>query len=343
MNTETTGGTERPLVSVVYLAYNRRQELLTSLHHTLHESGYPATALEVLVVDNASADGTADAVAEAFPEVRIVRNMQNLGAPGWNAGFALAHGKYVLILDDDAYLETGDLERAVRAAEEEQACLVSFSVVSSFDASRRLNDDWPTGLLSYWGCAALVLRDALQAVGGYDPNIFIWANEVDLTMRLLDGGFRHLHLPDIRAVHMKQRDVRFNPRRYLINARHHGYIAGKLMRPLDATAVVLNIMQQALVDAVLQNRIALSALTEVLGGVWFGLRRRAQVRPVVSATYRRNFHAFAGPWPFTRSIRERLASRRDPATVDRQRRDRYASYYGERARFYPTGASSLQL
>ena len=184
-------------MSVVFLAYNRRRELLRSLHQTLNESGYPASALEVLVVDNASADGTAEAVAEAFPDVRVVRNEDNLGAPGWNAGFALARGKYVLILDDDAYLPPGDLERAVRAAESEHAGLVSFSVVSSFELERRLNDDWPTGLLSYWGCAALVSREALGELGGYDPNIFIWANEVDLTMRLLDRGYRHLHLPEV--------------------------------------------------------------------------------------------------------------------------------------------------
>jgi GT2 family glycosyltransferase len=343
MSTGSRRGAEVPFVSVVFLAYNRRDELLYALEQMLSRGGYPESRLEVLVVDNASDDGTGEAVRDAFPAVRLVRNERNIGAPGWNPGFALAQGDYVLILDDDAYLRPGDLERAVRAGEAERAGLVSFSVVSSFDEQGRFNDDWETGLLSYWGCAALISREALRVLGGYDPHIFIWANEVELTMRLLDRGFRHLHLPDVHAVHMKERDVRFNPRRYFANARHHGYIAGKLMRPADAAAVVLNIMQQAVVDALLLDRLAIAAIKEVLVGCWFGLRRRAPVRPIVSSAYRRNFHPFAGPWPFTRSLRERLASRRDEAAVATQRHNRYSAYYSERARFYPTSSASLQL
>jgi GT2 family glycosyltransferase len=343
VSSETPGAADLPLVSVVFLAYNRRRELLRSLAHMINESGYPPAALEVLVVDNASADGTAEAVAESFPDVRLVRNEDNLGAPGWNAGFALARGSYVLILDDDAYLRPGDLERAVRAAEEEHAGLVSFSVVSSFEPDRRLNDDWPTGLLSFWGCAALVSRDALGSLGGYDPNIFIWANEVDLTMRLLDRGFRHLHLPDVCAIHMKERIVTFEPRRYLVNARHHGYIAGKLLRPADAAAVVFNIAQQAAVDTFAQRRMAIGAVKEVLAGLWQGWRAREPVRPVVSRAYRDNFHAFAGPWPFTRSVRERFGARGSDAEVAHQREDRTVAFYRRRAAFYPTGRASLKL
>jgi GT2 family glycosyltransferase len=342
MSTATGNGRELPLVSVVFLAYNRREPLLEALHRTLAESCYPRGRLEVIVVDNASIDGTAQAVQRGFPEVQLVRNQRNAGAPGWNSGFAIAGGDYVLILDDDAYLPPGALERAVVAAETECADLVSFSVVSSFD-EQRFNDVFETGLLSYWGCAALISRRALQALGGYDPYIFIWANEVELTMRLLDRGFRHLHLPDVYAVHMKKRVVSFTSHQYLINARHYGYIAGKLMSPVDVAAVVVNIMQRAVVDGLREDRVAFRAVKEVLVGCWAGLRRRTPVRPEVSAAYRRNFHAFASPWPFTRSIRERLASRQDEAAVATQRSDRHARYISKRARFYPTGPASLRL
>jgi GT2 family glycosyltransferase len=199
-------------VSVVFLAYNRREPLLVSLRKTLVESGYPRARLEVIVAGNASSDGTAKAVAREYPEVCVIRNSQNSGAPGWNRGFSVASGDFVLIVDDDAYLRPGALERAVLAAAAEHADLVSFSVVSSFDDSRRLNGDWQTGLLSYWGCAALISASALRALGGYDPNIFMWANEAELTMRLLDRGFRHLYLPEVHAVHIKERIVKFEPR-----------------------------------------------------------------------------------------------------------------------------------
>src|SRR5205085_7733890 len=96
------------------------------------------------------------------------------------------------------------LERAIAAAREYDAGLVSFTIVSSYDESYTFNEEYRTGLLSYWGCAALVKRVALDALGGYDPHIFIWANELEFTMRLLDRGFVHLFLPDVVAVHMKE-------------------------------------------------------------------------------------------------------------------------------------------
>ncbi len=334
--------TSLPVVSVVFLAYNRRDALLVSLRQMLESSGYPQDRLEVIVVDNASIDGTAETVAREFPQVRVIRNATNDGAPAWNLGFAVASGDYVLILDDDAYLRPGGLEAAVLAARAQQADLVSFSVVSSFDEEHRLNDDWRTGLLSFWGCAALLSAPALRAVEGYDPGIFIWANEADLTMRLLDHGFRHLYLPDVYAVHMKEPILEFEPRRYLVNARHHGYIAGKLMRPADALVAVGNIVQRAAVDALTEDRVAVGAVKEVVAGFAAGLRRRRPVRPVVSAAYRRNFHPYTAPWRFMRTPQERLRARREDEVAERRRR-RLERFYDERAKFYPAGEASLQL
>lgn len=333
---------ELPSVSVVFLAYNRREAVLESLQRMLGESGYPADRLEVIVVDNASTDDTAEAVERAFPQVVLIRNAENVGAPGWNAGFAIAGGDYVLILDDDAYLRPGALETAVRAAQAEDAGLVSFAVVSSFDEQHRLNDDWNTGLLSYWGCAALLSRPALQAVGGYDPDIFIWANEAELTMRLLDHGFRHLYLPDVEAVHMKEAIVEFEPRRYLVNARHHSYIAGKLMRPVDAVLTVGNIVQQAAIDTVKEDRVAAGAIKEAVAGFATGLRRRRPVRPAVSAAYRHNFHPFISPLRFMRTPLDRLRSRGGDDTAAR-RDERFASFYAERTAYYPSSRASLKL
>lgn len=332
-----------PLVSAVFLAFNRKAELLMSLQRMLLESGYPRERLEVIVVDNASTDGTDDAVRQRFPDVRVLRNSENLGAPGWNSGFGAATGDYVLILDDDAYLRPGDLERAVRAAESERAGLVSFSVVSAFDGEHLLNDDWRTGLLSYWGCAALVRADAMRTLHGYDPNIFIWGNEAEFTMRLLDRGFRHLYLPEVCAVHVKERIVEFEPRRYLVNARHHAYIAGKLMTRADGASVVGNIIQCAAIDTIVENRVAIAAIREALAGYAEGNRCRSPVRPSVSAAYRRNFAPFAAPWHFVRSPRERLRSGGDPATAARQRQERYQRFFVPRSAFYPHEQASLQF
>jgi GT2 family glycosyltransferase len=332
-----------PVVSVVFLAYNRRDALHESLRRMVAESGYPAERLEVIAVDNASTDDTATMVEQEHPEVRLVRNERNVGAPGWNAGFRLARGDYVLILDDDAYLPPGGLEQAVLAAQAEEADLVSFAVVSAFAEDHRLNDDWRTGLLSYWGCAALVSRRALDALGGYDPHMFIWANELEFTMRLLDGGFGHLFLPDVRAVHMKEPILEFEPQRYRVNARHHAYVAGKLMRPVDALVIVRNLLVNAVIDAAVEDRSTLATIPLVIRGFLEGLRRRQPAREVVSAVYRENFRPFAGSWRFLRGPTERWRSLCGEASAEQQRTLRQERYFAERPRFHPHGRASLRL
>ena len=339
---------ELPLVTAVFLARDRKDELRESLCRMLTESGYPSDRLELIVVDNASSDGTADMVRGEYPGVTFVETGANLGAPGWNQGFRIAHGDYILILDDDAYLPPGALEEAARAAREQDAGLVSFTIVSSYDESYRFNDYYTTGLLSYWGCAALVSRTALDELGGYDPNIFIWGNELEFTMRLLDKGFVHLHMPDVVAVHMKEPivdPVRSPDRvaRVRYNYRHWGYVAGKLMRPRDAVLTVTSLAIQTVVEAVARDRTTPKGFVPLLAGFVAGVRNRAPVRPVVSSTYWRNFPTFVWPWRYWRSPAERWRTRRGAESVDVQRSRTYTAYFDERREFYPEGRASLRL
>ena len=343
---ETTGALDPPSVSVVFLAHDRRDELRVALGTMLHETDFPAELLEVIVVDNASTDGTVEMLRADFPGVEVVANARNVGASGWNAGFERAAGDYVLVLDDDCYIPGAGLRVAALTARREEADLVSFTVVSSFDENHRFNDTYPTGLLSYWGCAALLSRRALRELGGYDRNIFIWANELELTMRLLDGGFRHLFLPEVTAVHMKRPADGTGvwlPYPYRMNARHYAYVAGKLMRPVDALRTLGNLLAHSCLDAWADDRRALRAFPDVLAGFANGLRHRRPVRPAVSRAYRENFRPFSGPWFFLRSPRERWRARRSSEARDLEGRRRGDAYYGERPRFYPAGRASLDL
>src|SRR3954467_7669703 len=120
-----------PSVTIAIVVYNRRDALREVLRRMLTESDYDPDRVDVVVVDNASADGSAAMVREEFPAVRVIERPENIGAPAWNDGFAVARGDYVLILDDDCYLPPDGLRRAVAAAEEHAADLVSFRVVST--------------------------------------------------------------------------------------------------------------------------------------------------------------------------------------------------------------------
>lgn len=344
-----------PTVTIVFLVYNRREELRESLRRMLHDSDYPRERVDVIVVDNASTDGAGDMVREEFPQVRLIRREENVGVSGWNDGFAVAQGDYVLALDDDCYLPPDGLARAVAAAREHGADLVSFGVSAADDREWRFDRKYRTGLLSFWGCAALIRREVLERLGGYDPEIFVWANELEFTIRFFDEGFRHLHEPDIVAVHMKATDggdwhEYLRSRAYRINARHFAYIAAKLLRPRDAAEALAAIATGIVRDALRSDLPAGRALWPALSGFAHGLRHRAPVRNAhVSAVYRRNFHSFASPWWLSRTPLELVrglprdlaaAALRRPRPRHTQRRD---GYMRERARFYPTRSATLEL
>jgi GT2 family glycosyltransferase len=299
-----------PTVTIVFLVYNRGAELHTSLEQMLGESDYPRDRFDVIVVDNASDDGSASMVEREFPEVRLIRRTTNCGVSGWNDGFAVATGDYILALDDDCYLPADGLRAAVEAAEERSADLVSFAVRAADDEDYRFNERYQTGLLTFWGCAVLTRRSVLEQLRGYDPEIFVWANELEFMMRFFDRGFRHLHLPEVEAVHMKETGKHwleyFRMRAYRINARHFAYIAAKLMRPRDALGALVALVAIGVRDGVRHDPAAFKAVPETVKGFAHGLRHRSPVRPEVSRAYRMNFHSYASPWWVSRPAGELL-------------------------------------
>ena len=100
----------RARVSALIVSYNTRDLLLEAV-----ESVARAPEIEIIVVDNASRDGSADAVAEHFPDVRLLRSDRNLGfAGGTNLAARHASGEYLLLLNPDALLTPGALEQLVR-------------------------------------------------------------------------------------------------------------------------------------------------------------------------------------------------------------------------------------
>jgi GT2 family glycosyltransferase len=345
--------TPLPTVTIVFLVYNRCNELRTSLNEMLTASDYPSDRVDVIVVDNASSDGSSEMVTSEFPHVRLIRRETNVGISGWNDGFAVARGDFVLALDDDCFLPSDGLRSAVAGAQEHGADLVSFAVQSSHDPEHRFSDAYPTGLLSFWGCAVLMRRKVVHELTGYDPEIFVWANELEFMIRFFDHGFRHLHLPTVVAVHMKEPlgPWKLHLRSYRVNARHFAYIAGKLMRPGDVAVVFVSVLAHCVRDALRHHHTALLGMPDAVRGLIHGLRLRAPVRNrEVSRMYRENFHSFAGPQHFARplqawpdAVRRAVAMlmRRDPPVPRHPgRRDQF---FSTRGRYYPDGPATLDV
>ena len=345
-----------PTVTIVFLVYNRCEDLRTSLRKMLQESDYPRDLVDVVVVDNASEDGSGDMVASEFPEVRLVRREVNCGVSGINDGFAVATGDYVLALDDDCYLPPDGLRRAIALAGEHEADLVSFAVKSSEREGYRFDKGYRTGLLTYWGCAVVMRREVLERLHGYDPEIFVWANELEFMMRFFDEGFRHLHAPEIVAVHMTRLGAPgtwvdyVGERPYLLNQRHFAYIAAKHLRPRHAAGSLVALVATAVRDGLVLRRQALRGVRAALAGFAHGLRHRQPLRDgAVSRTYRQCFHSFASPWWMSRPPTELVVSapgrlvRRALGRPEPAHPGRRDDYFAQRARYYPESSATLQM
>lgn len=198
----TLDGTE---VSLVISVWNRRDDLADNLRSIREQTVPPG---EVIVVDNASTDGTAEMVREEFPEVRLIRMPHDrYGAcETFNIGFASARGKYVGILDDDVVLPPDWVERmlAELAAEPETTAIVSPKVVEPEMPESHRNSplmNTPRYMATFRGCASLARKEALERAGYYDERLFIFGNERDLTARLLNLGYRVKMAPHVEVFH----------------------------------------------------------------------------------------------------------------------------------------------
>ncbi|MFA6133502.1 MAG: glycosyltransferase family 2 protein [Phycisphaerae bacterium] len=182
---------EHPLVSVLVVTWNRREELAKSLESVVVQT-YPN--YEIVVVDNASTDGSSDLVRQRFPQALLIRSYKNLGCPsGRNLGFANCKGKYVYMLDDDGWLERDALEKAVARAQSDQSLGVIMTQIKEVEGDRVVRSK-PAGLTqplyvsSFTGCCSMIRRDIFEQIGGFPDDFFRQGEEEDFAIRMLDAG-----------------------------------------------------------------------------------------------------------------------------------------------------------
>ena len=246
-------GGDRPLISVVVLAYNGRDHLARCLP-TLLAQTYPSDRLELMVVDNASTDGTAEFVAERFPQVRLVRNQANYGfAGGNNIGAQAARGEFVAFVNQDTRVNPEWVEELVapilRDRRRGDGTLVCTGAkILSWDgtlvdfAGARLNFlgkgsqigfGQPDGalynaerpLLFACGGAMLIDRRVFVECGGFDEDYFLFFEDVDLGWRLWVLGYRVQFAPKAVTYHRlhASTDELLNVRKRLLYERNALY------------------------------------------------------------------------------------------------------------------------
>jgi len=174
-----------PLVTVNILSFNRKDELRNTLTK-VYEQDYKN--IEVIVVDNASSDGSAEMVGNEFPKVILVRMLNNIGIAGWNEGFKIAKGEYVLVLDDDSYPEIFSIANALSCFVSDNVGITACNIYNpSLQNYETLNfPDYP---LYFIGCGAVIKKETLRKIGYYNPMYFIFNHELDFSIRCYAGGF----------------------------------------------------------------------------------------------------------------------------------------------------------
>jgi len=179
---------EWPLLTVNILVYNRKKEVEITLSKITKELDYPKNKLEIIVVDNASTDGTYEMIKEKFPEVKVIRLNKNIGIAGWNYGFKEGRGEYFLVLDDDSHPEKGLKEAIFFLNQNKQVGILACKIIGGMFQTKGLShlQDW----IGFIGCGAIIRKEVVEEVGGFAEWIFLYSHEWEYGLRVLNKGWK---------------------------------------------------------------------------------------------------------------------------------------------------------
>ena len=225
-------------LDIVVVSYNACADLEACLASI--RAAPPGRPHAIVVVDNASRDGSADAVAERWPDVQLIRNARNLGfAAANNVGIRACSGALVLLLNSDTIVPAGALDRLVAALERHPHAAIAgprlvdargrpelsfgralgpwnefrqralgtlyereVAAVGRWVARRVATEQWPDWVS---GACLLVRRPDAEAVGLLDERYFMYGEDVDFCAAVRARGRAVLFTPDAEIVHLRGR------------------------------------------------------------------------------------------------------------------------------------------
>jgi GT2 family glycosyltransferase len=228
---------DRVALSIILVSYNTREmilDCLRSVYEQTHKTQY-----EIIVVDNNSSDGSADAIRSEFSDIRLISLGENIGfGRANNVAAREAQGRRLLLLNPDTLMLDQAIDRLVAFADATPRCRVwggrtlfadgtlnpgscwrrmglwslccfLFGLSHLAPNSRILNAEgyggWRRDTIRYVdivsGCFFMIDRDLWDVLGGFDPTFFLYGEEADLCLRALRAGARPAITPDATIIH----------------------------------------------------------------------------------------------------------------------------------------------
>ena len=222
-------------VSITIISWNTK-ELLRNCLNSIYDTVSDGLSYEVIVIDNASADSSAEMVGEEFPQVGLVKNIENVGfARANNQAVEIAKGEYILLLNSDAIILERALNKMIsfmnehldvavvgcRLLNEDRSPQPSFGyfptlwtistqmffldrifpkvktlIVKNPSLYSSQEVDWVTG------ACFILRREALGDMQPFDPNYFMYLEEVDLCYRIKQKNFKIFYLSEAEIIHL---------------------------------------------------------------------------------------------------------------------------------------------
>jgi GT2 family glycosyltransferase len=235
--------------SIIIVNHNGRAHIDSCLD-SLRKDG--ELGYEVIVVDNASGDGSAEHVAARHPQVRLIRSETNLGfGAGNNLGAKCARGEYLAFLNPDTEAEPGWLEALIAALQRDAKSGLATALVLLMDQRDRINtcgnDMHLTGLTlcrgmgahrdgfsetvgvgAVSGAAFAIRQDLFEALGGFDESFFLYVEDSDLSLRARLAGYRVLCVPNSVVYHDYR--LQFGPQKAFYQERNRTLMLLKVFR-----------------------------------------------------------------------------------------------------------------
>src|SRR4051812_25708883 len=244
--------------SVIIVSWNAKAFLLKCLQSVLSQG--PAGAIEVIVVDNASSDGSPEAVKAQFPTVHLICNTGNYGfAKANNIGIAASTGEYLFLINSDVVVSPGCFDRITRHMDSQpqigmlgpkifgsdgriqRSCMGYPSLANALSRALALDSLFPASkafggqLMTFWahdqtrsvdvinGCFWTVRRPAMEQVGLLDESFFIYGEDIDWCRRFRNGRWDVVFYADADALHYGGASSANAPVRFYLEMQRANY------------------------------------------------------------------------------------------------------------------------